>query len=138
MGIAEYLEMKNREKIRRARREDAKKVSVGLFLGAAIGGACGLLFAPQSGEKTREDLANAAKDAAANVKNQANDALEVVKTQATGVFEAVKSKTNEVVEKAKQTYEDHVDSKLTDIGPAIDLDEVDTDLEKEIDVEVEE
>lgn len=94
MGIVDYIEQKNKERVRRARMEDAKKVSLGLVLGALAGSAAGLLFAPQSGKKTRQDIVNATKDAA----------------------ETVRDKTDEVVQKAKDLYSEHIEGRLTSIG----------------------
>ena len=41
MGIIDYIEAKNRERVNRARREDSKKVGLGLLIGAAIGAGIG-------------------------------------------------------------------------------------------------
>lgn len=124
MGIADYLEQKRKAQIRKARIEDAKRVSLGLFLGTAIGGAAGLLFAPKSGAETREDIANAAKDAVDNVKSASNQAIG-----------AVRDKANEAVDKAKSLYSEHVEGKLTNIRPALDevedtVDEVKEDIKE--------
>ncbi|MDY3052618.1 MAG: YtxH domain-containing protein [Ndongobacter sp.] len=124
MGIAEYLEQKKRAQIRRARREDAKRVSLGLVVGAALGSAAGLLFAPKSGAETREDIASAAKNAAETIKVRSSEAMQ-----------AVKEKTTDTLEKARNMYSEHVESKMTSIRPAID--EVEEGLE-ELKEEIEE
>lgn len=115
MGIADYLEQKNKERVRRARAEDAKKISLGVIIGAAVGASAGLLLAPKSGTETREDLGNAAKDAAETVKIKTGQAVDTVK-----------AKTDDVVIKAKNFYSERIDSKLTNIGTVAD--EVGDDL----------
>ncbi len=117
MGIADYLEQKNKERVRRARAEDAKKVSLGVIIGAAVGASAGLLLAPKSGKETREDLGNVAKDAAETVKIKTGQAVDTVK-----------AKTDDVVTKAKTFYSDRVDSKLTNIGTVGDDADLGDDL----------
>jgi len=50
----------------------------GLF-GALAGAAGGLLFAPQSGKKTRQEIADLATDIALKIKTKADDTREQVK-----------------------------------------------------------
>ena len=56
MKIIEMIEAKAREDRRKKFLNTAGKVAAGLTTGLAIGGAAGLLFAPKSGEETREDI----------------------------------------------------------------------------------
>lgn len=117
MGIADYLEQRNKDRVRRARAEDAKKVSLGILIGAAIGAGAGVLFAPKSGKETREDIGNAAVEAARTIKIKTGQAVETVK-----------AKTDEVVSKAKNFYAERADRKLTNIGPVAD--EIEDELEE--------
>lgn len=50
------------------------KFALGALIGAAAGAVGGLLFAPKSGEETREDIKNKAKEAEAEVKEKATTA----------------------------------------------------------------
>ncbi len=54
-----------REREQYWREERARKFA----LGAALGAAAGILFAPQSGKKTREEIAERSKDYAENAKD---------------------------------------------------------------------
>ncbi|MDD7434312.1 MAG: YtxH domain-containing protein [Peptoniphilaceae bacterium] len=97
MGIIDYIEQKNRERVARARWEDAKKIGLGAVLGLLVGGAVGVLTAPQSGDETREDLMNAAKDASVIIRDKAGEFASRAKDFTAGV-----------------------ETKLTSIGPAIE------------------
>ncbi len=98
MGIFDYIEAKNAERIRRAYLEDAKKITLGAVLGLAIGAATGILYAPKAGEETRQDLAD--------------------KVQQTS--EEMMDRANEMAINAKNAYKTRIESKLTSIRPAIE------------------
>jgi len=53
---------------------------IGLLTGAVIGGVVALLFAPQSGEETRQ-----------MIKDKATDIVDTVKEKTSGVVHALKS-----------------------------------------------
>lgn len=97
MGIIDYIEAKNRERVARARWEDTKKIGLGVLIGLAAGSLAGVLYAPQSGEETREDIANAAIDASRKVRGKAS----------------------ELADKAV-AYKEDLENRLTAIGPAIE------------------
>ncbi|MDQ3190876.1 MAG: YtxH domain-containing protein [Bacteroidota bacterium] len=65
-----------------------------LLLGAAIGGALGIIFAPDKGSETLKKLAEKGDDLADTIKEQFNELLEDVKKE----VKSVKEKTNEFVE----------------------------------------
>lgn len=98
MGIIDYIEAKNAERARKVFWEDAKKFTAGALIGVTIGAATGILFAPQSGKKTREELAEGMQNAS----------------------EEIKEKANEVAVNAKNAYNAKVGSRLTSIRPAIE------------------
>ena len=91
MGLFDYLEEKRNEAARRRRLKEISKISTGIALGA-IGG---ILFAPQEGKKTREDIANKSKEAANQALNAANDAKDTIQFKA-----------YQAGEQAKKTYSD--------------------------------
>ena len=67
----------------------AREFGWGLFSGAAIGLTLAVLFAPQSGEETREQLASAADDlreSATTVLNQARDSINEATTKLEGAL----------------------------------------------------
>lgn len=65
-----------------------------LLLGAAIGGALGILFAPDKGSETRKKLSAKGDGLTDAMKEKLNDFLEEVKKE----VETVKEKANEFVE----------------------------------------
>jgi gas vesicle protein len=78
----------------------------GLFIGAVIGGLVALLYAPQSGEKTRE-------------------VLKKKKSENQEIIDNVKETAEELVNKAKQSFEeslknltDSIDSKMNEVAEA--------------------
>lgn len=77
--------------IKRKERDNMSKgkFALGALLGAAVGAASGLLFAPKSGKETREDIKKHAQDAykdiektGKDVAQNTEDAVDNVKKQA--------------------------------------------------------
>lgn len=90
MSIKDYINKAKRDKQRAQNMDTAKKVGLGLGIGAALGGIFGVLFAPKAGKDTREDIAKAAKEAAEKIKENA---------------EQVGEKIQKVVEEGKEKIE---------------------------------
>jgi gas vesicle protein len=67
--------MKNRRQIAR-RRENARSLLLGATIGTAAGAAIGILFAPQSGRKTREQIAQRTGEAVDHIKTNVSNAGE--------------------------------------------------------------
>lgn len=65
---------------------------VGLLIGGALGAALALLYAPQSGEETREQLKKRGED----LKDGASDAYVKARSKATEVGGQIKEKTTNV------------------------------------------
>ncbi len=97
MGIIDYIEQRNRERVFRARVEDSKRVGLGMILGLAVGAGIGLLTAPKSGEETRQDLVKKAREAG----------------------DMVREKTDEYVNIARDFGSD-MGNRLTSIRPAVE------------------
>ena len=72
------------------RNQELKGLGIGLLLGAAIGLALGILYAPKSGAETRYML----KEQAHEAKEKAEEVIGMVKEKAGGVVEMVKEKTS--------------------------------------------
>ncbi len=66
-----------------------------LFLGVAVGALVGILFAPKSGEETRDDVAGAV-----------NDGIDEVRTRATKAARSARRFANQ----ARERVEDAVDA----------------------------
>jgi gas vesicle protein len=77
---------------------------IGYFLlGLGLGVAAGILFAPRSGEETRQLIADRAGDGADYLKNRANDGTEYLKAKK----EDLKQTASEVFEKGRTTVSRH-------------------------------
>jgi gas vesicle protein len=72
------------------------KVLWGFLAGAAIGGALGILLAPDKGSETRKKIMEKGNDLSDAVKDKFND----VKDR----FNDVKEKFNDVVDEVKENY----------------------------------
>jgi gas vesicle protein len=70
---------------------------IGLFSGAAIGAALGLLYAPDKGDVTRKKLTKKAED----LKDEFNDKLDDMKDYLNESLGLVKEKVSDVKEKVE-------------------------------------
>jgi gas vesicle protein len=74
---------------------------IGLLAGAVIGGVMALLYAPNSGKKTRKLIKDKANELVDDVKEEANEVVDEVKEKAGGVIDKVKEITSESGRKGK-------------------------------------
>jgi len=68
-----------------------------MLTGAAIGGALGILFAPDKGYRTRRNIANRAEDFNDTIKDKSDDLLKAIKKE----VDMVIGKANEFIENGK-------------------------------------
>jgi gas vesicle protein len=73
---------------------DTAKLIGAMILGAAIGGALGILFAPDKGSETRKKLAAKGGDLTDAMKEKFSHLIEEVKKE----VEVVKNRANEFIE----------------------------------------
>lgn len=80
-------------------------VAIGAFVaGLGIGVALSLLFAPQTGDETRELIAEKAKQG----RDFVADTLDDLKSQASGAVQEAKGKVREAVQVGKDAYRDEL------------------------------
>lgn len=97
-------------------RTDWPTLIAGFAIGAGVGATLGILFAPQSGEDTRDDLADATKGRLKNAKDRLSDVGDR--------FGDVKDRVNTVVESGKefvhqvQDTVEHVKGHIKDLSRA--------------------
>jgi len=84
---------------------DNSGFALGLLVGAALGAAAAILFAPKSGEETRQQIKDLADQQKENLKNQ----WEQTKEKAAGVADAAKEKLNDVAGQTKDTVDTYAD-----------------------------
>jgi gas vesicle protein len=75
---------------------DAKNLIGGLLAGAAIGVAIGMLLAPESGAKNRENIAKGSRKLTDSLKGTVEDSIESLKEKFTAGI-------NEVTRRGKET-----------------------------------
>lgn len=69
-----------------------------LVAGGIIGAGLALLYAPQSGEKTRRDLCRSAR----KVKTRADEAVEDLADNITDLVDSIGDKTDDLLERGKE------------------------------------
>jgi gas vesicle protein len=80
-------------------------VLAGIGLGAIIGAAAGLLFAPKAGSETREDIKKAAdelKAKAESVVSELSTSVDELVQKSKTLIETTKSKLQQAIESGKQ------------------------------------
>lgn len=77
--------------------ENSGKILGALLVGAAIGGALGILFAPDKGSETRKKIAGKANDLTDSLKDKFDSLLNEAKREA----DVVKEKAGMVSERVK-------------------------------------
>lgn len=73
---------------------DSKDFVLGVVIGSAIGAAAALLYAPQSGQVTREQL----RDRAGDARNRAGELYDTGRTRAVESLHQAQSKAGELIE----------------------------------------
>lgn len=74
------------------------KFVTGFAIGSIVGGLIGVILAPQSGEETREMLADKSKD----ICSKAHDAVSEIQTKADGIVSDMQSKGDQLISKLQE------------------------------------
>lgn len=104
------------------KRTRRRQVTIGVILGTLSGAALGILFAPQAGEETREQLCEAATKGAKAVKDYSVKAGAVIKEKAEETGDAVAKKARQMAREARRLAKSIVDEGI----------EVAEDIEEEL------
>ncbi len=91
------------------RRTRRRQVCVGVTLGVIGGAVLGLLFAPQSGKETREQIADATVKGAKVVKDYSVKAGKAIKEKAEETAEAVAKKARGLAREARLKEKESAD-----------------------------
>lgn len=79
---------------------NASKILFSFIAGAAVGGALGILFAPDKGTETRRRIAEKSNDMADSVKDKFNEFVDGVKDK----FNSAKNEAEDVAERGFNSY----------------------------------
>ena len=79
---------------------NTSKILLSFIAGAAVGGALGILFAPDKGTETRRKIAEKGNDVADSVKDKFNEFVDGVKDK----FSSAKNEVEDVAEKGFGSY----------------------------------
>ena len=98
------IEAKRREDRRKKLIEDGLKCFAGLATGLASVGAACVLFAPKSGDETREDIKNFYNEKKDQAEEIARNAREKVQDKAQGIYDKGKKALDNAKDKACLLY----------------------------------
>ncbi len=87
------------------------KIIGALFLGALVGGALGVLFAPEKGSKTRSSIAEGAKDFASDLKKKIKEEADALRRKAEELEDMVEDEVEDVTDNIKKEAEKATKSK---------------------------
>ncbi|MBE9463605.1 YtxH domain-containing protein [Dyadobacter subterraneus] len=90
---------------------DSAGFATGLFIGAAIGALAALLYAPKSGEETRQQLKDLADEQKDNLKNQ----WDRTKEAAAEVVNTAKEKVDSIAQRASTSVDEYADKAVNTV-----------------------
>lgn len=102
MGLFDFVTAKAREEERKERMKNAGNIAMGTIIGLAVGAAASYLFAPRSGEETRELIAKKSKETYQGMK----EGLAKATHRAKELGQCAVDKAKELKEGAEEKIED--------------------------------
>ncbi|MFC4263011.1 YtxH domain-containing protein [Ferruginibacter yonginensis] len=80
----------------------SKKLITGILVGAAVGAALGILFAPDKGKETRKKIAKKTGDLGDTVRNKFNELGSALQDK----YDSIRGEANSILDKGKDTAKD--------------------------------
>ena len=109
MGLFDFISAKAREEERKERMKNAGNIAMGTLLGLAAGAVASYLFAPRSGEETREMIANKSKETYNDMKDGIATATQRAKELGQSAMEKAKEFKDEAAQRAEELKEEAED-----------------------------
>lgn len=116
MLIKDLLDISGKERKKKQRAQNAKKLAAGIGIAATVGVAAGILLAPKSGKEIRQDIKDKAEDAVDTTKDVLHKKVEIVKESAShaaheisGVLKSAHEKKDAVKKDVKEGSRDVAD-----------------------------
>jgi len=106
MMIKEMFDMIGKEKRRKQRVQNAKRLAIGIGAAATAGLAAGILFAPKSGKETRKDIMDKTKEVAENTKEAIGKNARALKESAAEAVQGISDVLKDAHEKKTAVGED--------------------------------
>lgn len=103
--------MKSRHQDYEREDSDSAGFATGLFIGAAIGAVVALLYAPKSGEETRQNLKDLADEQKDNLKNQ----WDRTKEKASEVVNTAKEKVDLAAQRVSSSVDEYADKAVNKV-----------------------
>ena len=109
MGLFDFISAKAREEERKERMKNAGNIAMGTLLGLAAGAAASYLFAPRSGEETREMIAKKSKETYNDMREGIANATQRAKELGQSALEKAKEFKDEAAQRAEELKDEAVD-----------------------------
>lgn len=87
------------------------KVVGALAVGALVGAVLGVLFAPEKGSRTRNNIVDGAKDLADDIKRKLKNEAEALRQKANDLEEQAREKVEETIHNVKNATEEATTAK---------------------------
>lgn len=145
MGLFDFISAKAREEERKERMKNAGNIAMGTLLGLAAGAVASYLFAPRSGEETREMIANKSKETYHDMKDGIATATQRAKELGQSALEKAKEFKDEAAQRAEELKEEAEDkakelkdkAEDTAIDAKKEVEKKANDVKKDVEKEVE-
>ena len=133
MGLFDFISAKAREEQRKERMKNAGNIAMGTLLGLAAGAAASYLFAPRSGEETREMIAKKSRDTYNDMREGLANATQRAKELGQCAMEKAKEFKEEAAQRAEELKE-KAEDKAIEAKKEVEkkVNDVKKDVEKEV------